>query len=421
MKKSRIRTILIIFAIVVIACFGAILALCMDEAPPKDDDLQLVRPAVADEENAIWYFVRAAKKTYDPGNNWPDMLYDDSSWDADLVAELLDKNAETLGLLKKGLACTKAQNLEFRDGTDGTDIRRYFKPLRQGARLLSLRACDLAANGRPEKALDEALSILHLGRALQNCGGDYDYLRAGAAIKAVGLTRIRMLVSDMTVDPDLLRRYIAVLDSHRIGRKALSDTLKSEYAKSCDEIDTVRLGAGPDFMPLPEVPGFICAYSFKPNATKRKLAEACRICLSNVEKRFCDQTATEAIPEVQFRGDVLEYRLKLFLRRNRIGWMIYTWQTAALSEIVIAGLYDRNFVSAIQIVVALRCHQLKTGALPASLDELCPEYFGDVPVDWFDGKPLRYSPEKKLICSVGKDLTDDGGDEEKDITFKIGR
>ena len=229
-----------------------------------------------------------------------------------------------------------------------------------------------------------------------------------------------MLVPDLTVEPALLKRYIPALDSYRIGRKALSDTLKSEYAKTCDALDALRSGVRPGFMPLPEVPGFIRAYSFKPNATKRKLAEACRICLSNVEKRFCDQTAPEAIPEVEFRGVPVEHGLRLILRRNRIGWEIYTWQTAALNGIVIAGLYDRNFVSAIQIVVALKCHELKTGALPASLDELCPEYFDDVPVDWFDGKPLRYSPEKKLIYSVGKDLTDDGGDEEKDIVFKTG-
>jgi hypothetical protein len=47
--------------------------------------------------------------------------------------------------------------------------------------------------------------------------------------------------------------------------------------------------------------------------------------------------------------------------------------------------------------------------LPESLSELVPKYLPKVPIDPFDGKPLRYSKEKGIIYCVGKDLKDSGG------------
>ncbi|MEO7676666.1 MAG: hypothetical protein ABIV39_07895 [Verrucomicrobiota bacterium] len=66
-------------------------------------------------------------------------------------------------------------------------------------------------------------------------------------------------------------------------------------------------------------------------------------------------------------------------------------------------------VSATQTILALRCYQMKYGNLPKSLDELVPEFLPAVPFDDFDGKTLRYSPDKKVVYSVGPDLIDSGG------------
>src|SRR5262249_8508018 len=70
--------------------------------------------------------------------------------------------------------------------------------------------------------------------------------------------------------------------------------------------------------------------------------------------------------------------------------------------------------------------------LPDSLSELVPEYLPSVPLDSFDGQPLRY---KKLehgyfVYSIGSDFKDDGGKEKPadvsdwagyDITFRVER
>ena len=38
-----------------------------------------------------------------------------------------------------------------------------------------------------------------------------------------------------------------------------------------------------------------------------------------------------------------------------------------------------------------------------------PEFLPAVPLDGFDGKPVRYSPAKKVVYSVGEDGLDSGG------------
>ena len=63
---------------------------------------------------------------------------------------------------------------------------------------------------------------------------------------------------------------------------------------------------------------------------------------------------------------------------------------------------------------ALELARADTVALPASLDELVPRYLPSVPLDPFDGKPLRYSASKQVIHSVGTDGKDAAGSDRVD-------
>lgn len=66
-----------------------------------------------------------------------------------------------------------------------------------------------------------------------------------------------------------------------------------------------------------------------------------------------------------------------------------------------------------QTAIALRRHQLRHGRLPERLDQLVPDFLGQVPIDGMDGQPLRYrrdSDSRFSLWSVGEDLVDNGGD-----------
>jgi len=80
---------------------------------------------------------------------------------------------------------------------------------------------------------------------------------------------------------------------------------------------------------------------------------------------------------------------------------------------------ENTAVAGTRLLIALKRCQMATGSLPRSLDELVPKYIDQVPLDDFDGKPLRYLPDRKIIYAVGTDLADDGGDAQKDVIFEI--
>lgn len=63
--------------------------------------------------------------------------------------------------------------------------------------------------------------------------------------------------------------------------------------------------------------------------------------------------------------------------------------------------------------IALKCYELGHRQLPATLNELTPDFLKSIPKDYMDGQPLRYRLNAGgtfLLYSVGEDGKDDGGD-----------
>jgi hypothetical protein len=87
-----------------------------------------------------------------------------------------------------------------------------------------------------------------------------------------------------------------------------------------------------------------------------------------------------------------------------------------------SSFFNHNFTSLAEretarrllvTVLALKRYHLQHGAYPANLNELVPNYLKQVPMDFMDGKPLRYRlrPDGDfLLYSVGEDGEDNGGD-----------
>jgi hypothetical protein len=75
------------------------------------------------------------------------------------------------------------------------------------------------------------------------------------------------------------------------------------------------------------------------------------------------------------------------------------WRTTADSRCVVAGL-------------ACERYRMKAGKWPASLESLVPEYLPTMPLDPYDGKPLRLKvlPDGIVVYSIGLNKIDEGGD-----------
>ncbi len=80
-----------------------------------------------------------------------------------------------------------------------------------------------------------------------------------------------------------------------------------------------------------------------------------------------------------------------------------------------------------RLAAAATQYRIARGQLPPTLQSLMPEYLTEIPLDPFDGKPLRMklTADKLVTYSVGPDLKDDGGVEidnktkTGDITFTL--
>ncbi len=99
-----------------------------------------------------------------------------------------------------------------------------------------------------------------------------------------------------------------------------------------------------------------------------------------------------------------------------------------LTPFALANAHSRFYTleASIEITkagIALEEYYLKHKEYPESLEQLVPEYVAAVPVDRYDGKPLRYQRLGKAsyrLYSVGPNLKDDGGVRGQDKTHADG-
>ncbi len=80
-----------------------------------------------------------------------------------------------------------------------------------------------------------------------------------------------------------------------------------------------------------------------------------------------------------------------------------------------------------EIALAMCRDRAKNGKYPEKLDNLVPDFIASVPLDPFDGKPIRLKQTESelVIYSIGPDGIDDGGKridpqtQKGDITFEL--
>jgi hypothetical protein len=87
------------------------------------------------------------------------------------------------------------------------------------------------------------------------------------------------------------------------------------------------------------------------------------------------------------------------------GWSI-------LENLATAALLMEARIELVRSGMALERHRLSRGELPETLIELVPGELAGMPIDPFDGKPLRYFRQADgtpRLWSIGPDLLDEGG------------
>jgi len=415
--------VLFVAAAGVLAC----LAVVTWSRSRKVDDSDLIPQyrSVPAESNALYTVLKATNQLY-----WPEAVEDKldelrrgKTWDDRLATDVLARNHVCLAWFEQSL---QQQFVAPRGEAMGVEDRDpHLAALRTISKLECLQTAKLFHDHKETEAFRLALNIIEFGHRIEGSGGDAMHYLVGAAIKAEGLSRIQQMTAGTTLPEPELIRIIRALDRFGPNGAGLTNTLKTEYEVESKLLASFAVGDWQG-LGITNSPAQQIAISnefrrtFSPEKTRAEFAQTTRMLLGWVPEPFCNTRWPEFSKAKMIGTAWVQWAVQG--RHNGVGDSMFAMQVPHLKRLFERKSQEAVFVRATQLLLALKVYVRREGHLPVSLTALTPEFFRQVPTDDFDGKPIRYSPGKKLIYSVGPDLKDSGGQKRPggdDVPFEI--
>lgn len=430
-RKKAFRIIGLLAALLVVAGVVLYTVLSIDDPPPDVDDLRVQRLDIGPAENGFVIFGQAVAKLdlnldapvaddrppapkgepAEPSDKPQTRLErfnrmsNGLEWDAALAEEVLARNVEAIALWEKAVAAPHFQGPEVRSIEDVlVPVHSWFCI----ARLVSVRARARVKQGNCAAAFDDLVSVVRFGQRIEHSKGSMVTWQVGGSIKDDGCALMRQMLSEGTLTPQQLRAYARQIAAFAADTGGYADAFRNEYTIRAAFIDDAASGKTPvrgtTGEPREGVSRWFwqaaCKPFFKPNRTKALLAEIARGCGENGSKYFKDS--------LEYVFDDEEAGLGAG-KYNGVGVVFARLLTGSGSGMPAVKCRENVGLAVTRVLLAAKAYRMEKRRLPERLDELVPDYLDSVPVDDFDGKPLRYNPAKKVLYSVGKDLKDDGG------------
>jgi hypothetical protein len=379
--------------------------------PPSDDSDLMPSPAPTDEpNNPLAVFCREMGK-----HNLDD-------WSRTLPREVKDLAREHDAKLEAYLSSHAAEQGIFNalmqseptswrwPGVDAslsskTDLG-CLSPCLEYVNLLARgRVLRLAWAGKHREASEEALKAVRFGNGLVKTDGPMLHHLMAVTIQRIGEDLVKAAVVDAT-DMSLLTEVQESLASLEVSSKQVARVLRIEYlfgknspASTTEELELMGLG---------EWERIAVRYVMLPNRTQAEHAQRIRRVVRALEQDWAQaMLACDAIDE-EF-AQARESKVKLLSAPNLGGKFVgfRSWGSAGGLIRKSCGVTAMHRMTV--AMLALRRFEGKHGRLPATLEELVPEFLPAVPVDPFDGKPLRWKPDEMWVYSVSGNGTDNHG------------
>ncbi len=328
-----------------------------------------------------------------------------------MANDFLKNNAKVLEKLDKILA------LKYCQAPEGSNLE-YIKKYYQVAILLAVRCVNDYNAGRIDSATRSAIALIHYGDMIHPVSQNLTDYNAGTEILQLGLKQARTIILSNEVTSEDLSRLAEVLKSLNDLDPGLIRAIKFKFEDVDQQIRTFRekkvtieeaFGA-PDMQFLPFFlrktkwyPGYI----FRENESRQRLADLYKVMLKNAGNNYAGMEIfnLENFLGLQDPGSLIFF----YTKPNFIGKIFYAFTTPEFYTFLETKCQSKGAIQATKLMVAIRAYQKEKGELPDNLDQLLPDYITEIPLDSFDGKPLRYSKEKQIIYSVSKDLKDSKG------------
>ncbi|MFT5684545.1 MAG: hypothetical protein ACI8RZ_005486 [Myxococcota bacterium] len=259
-------------------------------------------------------------------------------------------------------------------------------PLMQVGRNQVLRGWESAESGLLTEAVDDMLLTDALGTRLIDGSEDLIIVMIGVALTEIALEELEELIVLLPPEePGVLVHALAGLKS---GYPRSTAAAARGVARDCTMFETTyrEFGDHPERLltessmdgettPYP-IQSRIAALRYDADATIAQHRKVCRAAVSRMEAPPYDR-ASDYAPPIQPSGVY-----------NDIGSVLLSVGSPDYTRFVDQ---ERSAVvrrSGLMVLTAARLYALNTGAQPATLDALVPDYLDAVPVDGFTGQPM---------------------------------
>ena len=281
-----------------------------------------------------------------------------------------------------------------------TDVS-YLPKIQTVANMQSMHIRVLAHQGKAAEATAEALKVTQCGSALLRAEGSLIHWLVALTIRRIGEAALEAALKGADVTPELLRHAQEDLADLEIRRADLGFSIRVETVFFRDLVlDPKQLARQHKSLMLDDGVQFL----IKPHQTINAHQAAFVPLLRALE--LADFSALGVVgKELDARANAEPKRISANAAGDRLLQLSLEMYGKIIAKAQSAPAYHRQTV----IILAMRRFELGKGRLPAALDELVPQYLSSVPLDPFDGAPMRWNAAKQIVYSVGSDLDDDGG------------
>jgi hypothetical protein len=377
-----------------------------------DEELQMARASIPQGSNAFDVLQEAGNQVWWPKDQDRQIsnLANNTNWDDALASMILASNRQALASWD---AAAKMPDLQVPEIFNCEDSLPYLRVWKELAQLAGARENFLLHHGQEQEAFDQMVRQIQLGRRMQNAHGVLIVYLVGTAVHNVGLTQMQRWAGKTHLTPSQLKDYIRQLEPQPDKEAAaFASTVRADYHSMIGTIEAFRQGkihdleTGGNYPRPQQLRSVLPVFNF--NKTKALFVKPYLVMLKAAPHHYNEVK----LPDM----DSQPSKIVLMLSGNVVGQILYDMVAPAVASCLVKKSQANVSLQATRTILALRAYQLAHGSLPADLNALVPEFLDKVPVDDFDGQPLRYSSERKIVYSVGKNLKDDGGDDRESKT-----
>jgi len=379
-----------------------------DVPAPDDRDLRLAASPIAG-GNGFEQFEAAARAARLPKDEptWRRFhaFRAGETWEPEWISELVAQNATATEQLQAGLAAPAFAFPPLGAARAGDDHLDTLFRIQQLVALAGARARLLLHDGHPREAFELASFGLRVGKRVSAAENvDLFGIHMASAFQTVSLLDLEHAVRTARIAPETARALTDLLESTRWRAEDWQRVFAFEYERLRGQVDAAS-GWASDGIAL-GWPWFAVptGYRWHPHRTLAAIADVFRDQRRKSE-RFCADAGLRVVAPRLWRPP----GPAAVLAPNGLGRLVSDAIGAqSFDPIQLQRCQLETHVSLVEALIAAKAYSDARGVLPDRLEDLVPRYLERLPLDRYDGAPLRYARGVPAVYSVGEDFADAG-------------